>query len=158
MNESVCIFYSYSIQNDQTVNMSTLVKVNQLSQPMFIVNWYMYALLSLNGLNNIFTMWGGHKGPVIWKVFPGHGVIIWYVFSWINSSCYGPLFTKQMGILQQDLVKSQTHEIQVYTFPITLKFHRHLSSTAAEMHIKLQSYMIIISSNLATLILHEIWW
>ena len=69
----------------------------------------------------------------------------------------GPLFTKRKDILPQDLVKSWSHEIGVYTFSITLKFDRHLSSAAAEMPVKFQNDTIIITSNLTALTFHEIW-
>ena len=61
---------------------------------------------------------------------------------WANiglSSCQcksGPLFTKPTDVLPQDFVKSRSCEIQVYTFPIVLKFDGHLSSSAAEMPVK----------------------
>ena len=42
-----------------------------------------------------------------------------------------PLVTKQTDVLLQDLVKSQSLEIHVYSFPIALKFDRHLGSIAA---------------------------
>ena len=46
-----------------------------------------------------------------------------------------------------DLVKSQSHEIQVLDFPITLKFDRHLGSSAAEMPVKFESDIFIVISN-----------
>ena len=67
-----------------------------------------------------------------------------------------PLFTRQTDILPQDLVKSRRCKIWVYTFPIALKFNRHLSSNAAEMPVNYQSDTIIIRPNLVALRLHEI--
>ena len=67
----------------------------------------------------------------------------------------GHLFTKRADVLPQDLAKSRSCEIRVYTFPIVLKFDRHLGSTAAEMSVKYQSDTIITSlpSDLAVSIL-----
>ena len=70
----------------------------------------------------------------------------------------GPLFNKQTEGLQQDLMKFRSHEIWVYTFPITLKFDRHLSSWAAEMPVNFQIDIIIITSNLRAWRLNEVWW
>ena len=50
--------------------------------------------------------------------------------------------------------RSRNREIRVKTFPIALKFDRHLSS-AAEMPVKYQSDTNIIKSNLVALWLHE---
>ena len=55
----------------------------------------------------------------------------------------GPLFTKQ------NLAKSQSCEIRVYTFPIALEFDRHLGRCAADVPVKCQSDTISITSNLA---------
>ena len=63
-----------------------------------------------------------------------------------------PLFIKQMNVLWQDLTKFQSRQI-----PIVLRFDRHLSSSAAEMPVKFQNNTIIITSNLVTSKLHEIW-
>ena len=62
---------------------------------------------------------------------------------------------EQMDILPQ-LVKTRSHEILVWTFPITLKFDMHLSSSVAKMLVKFQSDMIIITSCLAASRLQEI--
>ena len=45
----------------------------------------------------------------------------------------GPLFTKQMDFLPQDLVKSRSCEIGCYNHHVALKFDRHLNSAAAEV-------------------------
>ena len=50
------------------------------------------------------------------------------------------------GLLAQDLVKSRSHEIRAYSFPIGLKFDRHLGGSTAEMPVKFQSNTIIIAS------------
>ena len=60
-------------------------------------------------------------------------------------------------ILPQDLAKSRSIEIRVYTFPIILKFDRYLGGTAAEMPAKFRSDTISITPNLATPTLHGIW-
>ena len=59
-------------------------------------------------------------------------------------------------VLPQDLVKSRIREIQVYTFPIPLKFDGHFDSRATEMFVKFQSDTIIIASNLVASG-HDIW-
>ena len=69
----------------------------------------------------------------------------------------GPLFTKYTGVLPQDLVKSWSCEILVYSFPIALKFDRHLGNSTAEMPVKFQSDITIITLNLAALSFHKIW-
>ena len=51
----------------------------------------------------------------------------------------GPLFTKWTDVLPQDLVMSRSREIRVSAFPFALKSDRHISSSAAEMAVKLQS-------------------
>ena len=68
----------------------------------------------------------------------------------------GPLFTKRTDVLLQDLVKSQSSEIRIWTFPIALKFGRHLFSRAAEMPVQFQIDTIIITSNFAASRLYEI--
>ena len=71
------------------------------------------------------------------------------------------LLSKTLGlyshVLPQDLVKSLSREIRVWTFPIALKFNSHIGSSAAEMPAKFQSDTIIITPNLAASRLHEIW-
>ena len=64
--------------------------------------------------------------------------------------------TELTDVLPQDLVKSRSYEIRVYTFSITLKFDSHLSSNAAKMPVKFQSDTIIITYNLMASRLHEI--
>ena len=54
-------------------------------------------------------------------------------------------------ILPQDLMKFRSHKIRVWTFPITLKFDRHLGNSAAEMPVKFRSDTIIITSRLMAL-------
>ena len=76
--------------------------------------------------------------------------LVWAAYS-------GPLFTKGTDVLPQDLAKSRSREILVQTFTIALKFDRHIGSKAAEMPVEFQSDTIIITSNLATSRLHEIW-
>ena len=66
------------------------------------------------------------------------------------------LFTKQVDVLPQDLVKSQSRAIRVETFPIALKFDRHLGSNATEMPVKFQSDTVIVISNLGASRHHEI--
>ena len=64
----------------------------------------------------------------------------------------GPLFTKRMDVLPQDLGKSWSRKIRVWTFSVALKFDRHLGSSA----VKFQSDATIRISSLATSTLHEI--
>ena len=66
------------------------------------------------------------------------------------------LFTKGTDVFPQDIVKSRSREIRVYTFPIALKFERHPGSIAAEMPVKFESDMVNIDPNLAASRLHEI--
>ena len=74
--------------------------------------------------------------------------------------CYvsRPLFTRLTDVIPHDLLKSRSHEIRIQTFPIALKFDRHLDSSAAERPDKFQSSTIIMRSNLAAVRLREIWW
>ena len=44
-----------------------------------------------------------------------------------------PLFTKREDVLPQDLAKIRSREIRVETFPIALKYDRHLGGTAARI-------------------------
>ena len=60
----------------------------------------------------------------------------------------GPLCTNRTVVLPQDLVKFRSREIQIQTFQITLKFDRHLGSSAAEISVKFQNDIIIITPNL----------
>ena len=55
-------------------------------------------------------------------------------------------------------ISSGCREIRVETFPITLKFKRHIGSSAAEMPVKFQSITIIRIFNIAASRLHESWW
>ena len=45
-------------------------------------------------------------------------------------------FTKQQDISSQDLTKIFSLKINIYDFPIILKFDRQLSSIAAELPVK----------------------
>ena len=67
------------------------------------------------------------------------------------------LYSLRTDFLPQNLLKSRSRKIWVYTFPIALKFDRRLGSSAAEMPDNLQSDTIIITSNLVASKLHEIW-
>ena len=70
----------------------------------------------------------------------------------------GRLFTKRTNALPQDLMKPWSREIRIiWTFPIALKFDRHLGGSFADMPVKFRVDMIIITSNLAGSRLHEIW-
>ena len=77
----------------------------------------------------------------------------------ISLACTGPepLFTKWTDVSPHDPVKPRSREIQVQTFPIALKFDRHLGSTAVEMPVKFHSDTIYIIFNLVDSRLHEIW-
>ena len=48
-----------------------------------------------------------------------------------------------------DLVKSRSREIDGLNCSVTLKFDRHISSSAAEVPVKFQSDRIIPNTNLA---------
>ena len=61
----------------------------------------------------------------------GCPIFKWVAGTWLQDRVPGPPFTKRMDVLPQDLAKSRSSEIQVWTFPITPKFDRHLGSTAA---------------------------
>ena len=74
-----------------------------------------------------------------------------------NLCCSGPLFTTRTVVLSQDPVKSRSRLSHVETSSIALKFDRHIDSSSAEMPVKFQRDTIIITPNLATSILHEIW-
>ena len=47
-----------------------------------------------------------------------------------------PLFTKRTDVLPQYLMKPRSHEIRVQTFPIAVKFDKHLGNSDAEMSVK----------------------
>ena len=79
---------------------------------------------------------------------------MWLYHAWVRIP--GPLFTKRTDVLPQDLMKSRNREIRIQTFPIALKFDKHIGSSAAEMPVKLQSDTTIMSCNLATPRLYEI--
>ena len=68
----------------------------------------------------------------------------------------GILGTKQIEVLTQDLVMSQSHEIGCYKNHIALKFDRQLDSAAAEMSVKFQSHWKSPNANLAVSRLHEV--
>ena len=51
----------------------------------------------------------------------------------------GPLFTKRMDVLSQDLVKSLNPVIECYNKRIALKSGRHLDSATAELPEKIQN-------------------
>ena len=84
-------------------------------------------------------------------------ITIRFLIIWGQVFYSGPPFTKRTDVLPQDRVTSRGRDIRVYTFPIAVKFDRHLGSSAAEMPIKFQSDTIITTSNLAALSFHEIW-
>ena len=87
--------------------------------------------------------------PLTLDTLPCTGVVVW--------GHPGPLFTKQTDVLPQDPVKSRSREIRVFTVSIALKFKRHLGSSAVEMPVKFQSYVINITPNIAVSRLHETW-
>ena len=87
--------------------------------------------------------------------------IMWFYRKYnCYNFCYAsmPLFTRLTDVIPHDLFKSRSHEIRVQTFPIALKFDRHLDSSATERPDKFQTGTIIMSSNLAAVRLQEIWW
>ena len=58
--------------------------------------------------------------------------------------------------IRKDLVKSRSHEIGTLNCHITLKFDRHIGSTAAEVPVKFQGDRTILNANLAASRLYEI--
>ena len=79
-------------------------------------------------------------------------------FYWSMTLIPGALFTKRSDVLPQYLTKSRSCEIRVWTFPLAPKFDWHHGNGTAEMPVKCQSDMIIITYNLAASTLREIWW
>ena len=62
----------------------------------------------------------------------------------------GTPFTKRSDdVSPQDLAKSGSRVVQMFTFPITLQFDRHLGSSAAYLPVNFQSDTIFITYNLA---------
>ena len=68
----------------------------------------------------------------------------------------GPLFTKRVEALPQNVVKTRVREIGYYNDRNALKFDRHLGSAAAKVPEKLQSDWKCLISNLAASGLHKI--
>ena len=68
----------------------------------------------------------------------------------------GLQFTKRMGVLPQDLVKSRSREIGRYNDRIALEFDRHLGSAAAEVPVTFQSDCKSLNMNLAAPRVNEI--
>ena len=62
-----------------------------------------------------------------------------YVKATFNFSLVTKPGPKQTDVLSQDLEKYQSHKFHIQTFPITLKFDRHLCSSVAEMPVKFES-------------------
>ena len=60
------------------------------------------------------------------------------------------LFPKQADVLPQAVLKSRSHEIDIYTLIFALKFDGHIGSSAADMPVKFQSDIIIITPNRET--------
>ena len=59
----------------------------------------------------------------------------------VSTKLYiGLLFTKQTDTLPQNITKSRSRKIRVYTFQIALKVDRHIDSSAVEMRVKFQSW------------------
>ena len=67
-----------------------------------------------------------------------------------------PLITKRTDVLPQYHVKSRSLYIRVNTFPIALKFNKHLGSSSVAIPVKFQSDKITMTSNLAASRLHDI--
>ena len=106
-------------------------------------------------------VWGIHRDRWIPRT---KGQLRGKCFHLMTSSCVqkvliiasGPLFTKRTDVFPQDLVKSRSREIHVYTFTIVLKFDRHIGSSTVELSVKFRSDTNIITSNLAASPLNEI--
>ena len=56
------------------------------------------------------------------------------------------VFIQRTDVLPEDHVKSRSHVIPVKTFPITLKFDKHLDSVVVEMAVEFQNDAVIIAS------------
>ena len=84
---------------------------------------------------------------VVWSqpVLDSAGWRVRHIDCWGNPDCivYKPspwaLVVKRTDTLPQDLVKSRSRKIRVYTFPIARTFDKHLGSTAAEMHVNFRT-------------------
>ena len=63
----------------------------------------------------------------------------------------GPRFNTRYDVLLCNLVKSRSRETDSLNCRITLKFDRHIGSTAADVPVKCQGDRIIVNTNLETL-------
>ena len=73
---------------------------------------------------------------------------------WVLTTLYkyiGPLFTKRTDVLPQELMKSRSRDIRVWTFLIAQKFDRHIGNRAAEIPVIYHSDTIIITCPISRL-------
>ena len=78
-------------------------------------------------------------------------------FMWHAVFGPGPLLTKRTDSLLQNPLNLEAARLGFILFSIALKFDRHIGNSAAEMPVQFQSDTMIMTSNRATLRLHEIW-
>ena len=106
--------------------------------------------------------WSGQRNTLwlrdtVKQTFPGKlaaaGLTTVYYMDIETSS--GPLFTKWMDVLPQDLTKSRSREIVCYADRIALKFDWHLGSATAEVPVKFKSVWESLNPNLAASRLQE---
>ena len=127
---------------------------------MYIVernSYYLYASKYLTIVNIYWNFVTHHISPLCIYMYLSYGSYICVPRSQHVSAAImaGPLFTKRTDLLPQDLVKSRSREMWVYTFTIALKVERHIGN-AVEMSVKFQSDTIIVTSNLVASRRHEI--
>ena len=92
---------------------------------------YVYTYPFLNFVSRTVEVWewiSNFTHTVLLITYYPHCIIL----CWCRHRRLEPLFTKQADVLRQDLAKSRSSKIQVYTFPIALKLDRHPGSSVAE--------------------------
>ena len=67
------------------------------------------------------------------KVYTTKNNVLWLLLCLIHQRLWPlwPLFTQRTDVLLQDLVKSRSSKMRDHAFPIAIKFHRYLDSSAA---------------------------
>ena len=104
--------------------------------PAWAVYHYTYMVLHPAHTNDMFNMWESvclEKHIVRKKVYTPKNNVLWLLLCLIHQRLWPlwPLFTQWTDVLRQDLVKSRSSEMRDHAFPIALKFHRYLDSSAA---------------------------
>ena len=109
---------------------------------------------TLLGKGLVFVRWNGMVNSCETRYIRGKFSKSTHIARWNNRG----LHSLSRGLHYRKIFwKSGSHEIQVYIFPIAIKFYRHLGSVAVEMPFKFQSDTIIATYNLAMSRFHEIW-